>query len=132
MFKGIDHIVIAVQDLDEGIKKYEAIYGVPASDRAEHPEAGFNNAYFRLEGGSYLELVAPTNETGPVGRRVAASGEGVYLMAMAVDDIDATLADLRSKSIRLVGDPGEGNPVKGQVFVHPSASGGILTQIVQR
>jgi hypothetical protein len=53
-------------------------------------------------------------------------------MAMAVDDIDATLADLRSKSIRLVGDPGEGNPVKGQVFVHPSATGGILTQLVQR
>jgi hypothetical protein len=53
-------------------------------------------------------------------------------MAMAVDDIDATLADLRAKEVRLVGDPGEGNPVKGQLFVHPSFTGGVLTQLVQR
>jgi methylmalonyl-CoA epimerase len=130
LFKGIDHVVIAVKDLDESIAKYETIYEIQASDRGERP--GFINAFFHLPGGSYVELVAPTDETGPVGRRLAASGEGVYLMAMAVDDVDATLADLRSKNVRLVGDPGEGNPVKGQVFVHPSFTGGVLTQLVQR
>jgi methylmalonyl-CoA/ethylmalonyl-CoA epimerase len=132
MFRGIDHVVIAVKDLEAGIAQYEALYGVPATDRGEPPGAGFKNAYFRFGGDSYLELVAPTNDTGPVGRRVAASGEGVYLVAMRVDDLDATLADLRSKGIRLIADPGPGVAVRGQVFVHPAAAGGVLTQLVQR
>ncbi len=50
---------------------------------------------------------------------------------MRVDDIDATLADLRAKDVRLIVDPGEGNEVKGQVFVHPAATGGVLMQLVQ-
>lgn len=132
MFRGIDHVVIAVKDLEAGIAQYEALYGVPATDRGEPPGAGFKNAYFRFGGDSYLELVAPTNDTGPVGRRVAASGEGVYLVSMRVDDLDATLADLRSKGIRLIGDPGPGVAARGQVFVHPAAAGGVLTQLVQR
>ena len=58
------------------------------------------------------------------------TGGGVYLLAMAVEDIDATLADLRSEGVRLIGDPGEGNAVQGQVFVHPSETGGVLMQLV--
>ena len=75
-------------------------------------------------------LVQPTDETGPVARHVERTGGGVYLLAMAVEDIDATLADLRSQGLRLIGDPGEGNPVQGQVFVHPAETGGVLMQLV--
>ncbi len=132
MFKGVDHVVIAVKDLEASIKNYEAIYGVPATDLGEPQGAGFKNAHFRFDGGSYLELVSPTNDTGPVGRRVEASGDGVYLVAMQVDDLEKTLTDLRGKGIRLIGDPGPGNSPRGQVFVHPSATGGVLTQLVQR
>jgi methylmalonyl-CoA epimerase len=132
MFKGIDHIVIAVKDLDAAIKQYEGIYGVQATERGEPPGAGFTNAFFRFGGPSYVELVSPTNDSGPVGRRVASGGEGVYLVAMGVDDLQATLADLRSKGVRLIGDPGPDKPVAGQVFIHPSATGGVLTQLVQR
>ena len=64
--------------------------------------------------------------------RLAEQGEGVHLVAMKVDSIDATLTRLRDAGIRLVGDPGAGNPVKGQVFIHPSVTGGVLTQIVER
>ena len=131
MFKGVDHVVIAVKDLEASIKNYETIFGIAATERGEPADAGFKNAYFRL-GDTYVELVSPTNETGPVGRRVAASGDGVYLVAMRVDDVDATVADLRGKGVRLIGDPGPGNPVRGQVFIHPQAAGGVLTQIVQR
>ncbi len=132
MFKGIDHVVIAVKDLDEGIKKYQAIYGIQATEIGEPPGAGFKNCYFRFGGDNYVELVAPTNDDGPVGRRVSQSGEGVYLMAMAVDNLAATLDDLRSKGVRLIGDPGPGNAPRGQVFVHPAATGGVLTQLVQK
>lgn len=130
-FKGVDHVVIAVKDLDESIAQFEKVYGVKATDVGEPPGAGFRNAYFRF-GPSYLELVAPTNESGPVGRRVAASGEGVYLLAMQVDDLEHAVAELRTSGVRLVGDPGPGKPITGQVFIHPSAAGGVLTQLVQR
>ncbi|HZQ36411.1 MAG TPA: VOC family protein [Dehalococcoidia bacterium] len=131
MFKGVDHVVIAVKDLEAAIKQYETIFGIEATDRGEPPGAGFKNAFFRF-GPSYVELVSPTNEQGPVGRRVAASGDGVYLMALAVDDLPATLNELRAKGVRLLGDPGPDKPVSGQVFIHPGSANGVLTQLVQR
>ncbi len=131
MFKGVDHIVIAVKDLDAGIQQFQKTYGVQATEIGEPQGAGFKNAYFRFEE-SYLEIVAPTSDTGPVGKRVAASGEGVYLIALKVDDVERTVQELRDKGVRLVGDPGPGNPIKGQIFIHPSAAGGVLTQLVQR
>ena len=71
-------------------------------------------------------------DKGPIAKRLADLGEGVHLVAMKVDDLEKTVAELREKGIRLVGDPGPGNPIKGQVFVHPSVTGGVLTQLVQR
>jgi methylmalonyl-CoA/ethylmalonyl-CoA epimerase len=131
MIKGVDHVVIAVKDLEASITQFESIYGVQATDHGEPPGAGFKNAYFRF-GPSYVELVSPVSEQGPVAKRVATSGDGVYLMALAVDDLPATLDELRAKGVRLLGDPGPGKPVTGQVFIHPGAAGGVLTQLVQR
>jgi methylmalonyl-CoA/ethylmalonyl-CoA epimerase len=131
MFKGVDHVVIAVKDLDAAIAQYETIYGIKATDIGEPPGAGFRNAYFRMPD-SYLELVSPNSDQGPVARRVAASGDGPYLVAMRVDDLPAALAELRSKGVRLLGDPGPDKPVTGQVFIHPASAGGVLTQLVQR
>lgn len=130
MFKGVDHVVIAVKDLDAAVGRYEAIYGAPVSERRELAAAGMKMAFFRQQG-SYVELVSNIDDKGPIAKRLADRGEGVHLIAMKVDDLDATLVDLRGKGVRLVGDPGAGNPVVGQVFIHPSETGGVLTQIVQ-
>ena len=131
MFKGVDHVVIAVKDLDASVGQYESIYGTSVSDRSEAPAAGMKMAFFRF-GDSYLELVSNVGDEGPIARRLANQGEGVHLVAMKVDNLEATIADLRSKGVRLVGDPGEGNPITGQIFIHPSVTGGVLTQIVER
>jgi methylmalonyl-CoA epimerase len=131
MFKGVDHVVVAVKDLDASVARYETIYGAPVSDRAEAPAAGMKMAFFRFPD-SYVELVSNIDDQGPIAKRLEERGEGVHLVAMKVDDIDKTLETLRAGGIRLVGDPGPGNPVKGQVFIHPSMTGGVLTQIVQR
>jgi methylmalonyl-CoA epimerase len=131
MFKGLDHLVVAVKDIDAAVARYETIYGAPVSDRSENAAAGMKMAFFRFEG-SYVELVSNLGDEGPIARRLADRGEGVHLVAMKVDNLEETLADLRAKGVRLVGDPGAGSPVRGQVFVHPSETGGVLTQLVQR
>ena len=131
MFKGIDHVVVAVKDLDAAVRNYETLYGVAVSERREAPAAGMKMAFFRFAD-SFMELVSNIDDQGPIAKRLAERGEGVHLIAMQVDDIDKAVAELRDKGVRLVGDPGPGNPVKGQVFVHPSFTGGVLTQLVQR
>ena len=65
MFKGVDHVVVAVKDLDAAVKSYEAIYGVPVSDRSEAAAAGMRMAFFQF-GGSYVELVSNLGEEGPI------------------------------------------------------------------
>lgn len=130
MFKGVDHVVVAVKDLDAAVDRYETIFGQAVSERREAPAAGMKMAFFRFPA-SFVELVSNIDGTGPIAKRLAERGEGVHLIAMKVDDVDKAVAELREKGVRLVGDPGPGNPVKGQVFVHPSETGGVLTQIVQ-
>ena len=131
MFSGVDHVVIAVKDLPAAIGRYETIYDMKVSDQSENAAAGMAMAFFRF-GDSYLELVTATAETGPIAKRLGDTGEGVHLVAMKVDNLEKTLDRLRDAGIRLVGDPGAGNPVKGQVFLHPAMTGGVLTQLVQR
>jgi methylmalonyl-CoA epimerase len=131
MFKGVDHVVVAVKDLDAAVGRYEALYGVPVSDRSEAPAAGMKMAFFRFPD-SYVELVSNLGEDGPIAKRLADRGEGVHIIAMKVDNLEKAVEELRGKGVRLVGDPGPGNLIKGQIFVHPAETGGVLTQIVER
>lgn len=128
MFEAVDHVVISVSDLDEGIAQYETILGMPVSRTGEPEGAGFKNAFFDFAASS-VELVCPTNEDGPVGKHLGRTGGGMYLMALRVDDVEATVREMRGRGVPLIGDPGEGNPITGQVFVHPKAAGGVLVQI---
>jgi len=130
MFKGVDHVVIAVKDLDTAVGNYEKIYDTSVSERRDAAAAGMTMAFFRF-GDSYIELVSNVGDQGPIAKRLAEQGEGVHLVAMKVENLEETVADLRKKGVRLVGDPGEGNPIKGQIFIHPSVTGGVLTQLVQ-
>lgn len=130
MFLGIDHIVISVPEMDAGLEQYQTMFGREVSRTGEPEGAGMKTAHFDFEH-TTVELVQPTDENGPVGRQVERNGYGVYLLAMRVDDIQATLTDLRAKGVRLVGDPGEGEEVRGQVFVHPASAGGVLMQLVE-
>lgn len=131
MFAGIDHVVIAVKDLEAAVSTYETIFGKTVSDRKEIAESSMRMAYFRFDD-SYVELVSSIGDEGPIAKRLAGAGEGVHIVAMKVADLAATVAHLRDKGLRLVGDPGPDKPITGQVFIHPSVTGGVLTQIVQQ
>lgn len=129
MFLGIDHVVISVPDMEAGLEQYQAIFGREVDRRGEPPGAGFLTAHFDFPD-TTVELVQPTNDDGPVARHVERGG-GMYLLAMRVEDLAATLNELRSQGVQLIGDPGEGNEVTGQVFVHPRSAGGVLMQLVE-
>jgi methylmalonyl-CoA/ethylmalonyl-CoA epimerase len=132
MVHKIDHVVMVVNDLNEGMAQYEKTLGIKPSRTGEQPQEGFKNAIYDLPGGGFLELIQPTDAIGPVAKGLAARGEGVYLVALAVDDLAAEVAAMRQRGVRLIGDPGPGQPITGRVFVHPRDTKGVLMQLVQR
>jgi methylmalonyl-CoA/ethylmalonyl-CoA epimerase len=91
MFKGVDHVVIAVKDIETSIKNYENIYGAEVSDRSESPAAGMTMAFFRFDD-SYIELVSNVGDEGPIAKRLANLGEGVHLVATRAFVSSATRA----------------------------------------
>ena len=132
MFKGIHHFVVAVENLEEAAAQYAMIFDVPVPPFGDAPARGFKNAVFDF-GDTQVELITPFDETGPVARRISTSGEGPYMLAMSVDSIDTTVAHLREKGVRLIGDPGEGKPLdKAQIFIHPQSANGLLIRIAER
>jgi methylmalonyl-CoA/ethylmalonyl-CoA epimerase len=132
MVQKIDHVVIAVNDLNEGIAQYEKTFGLKPSRTGERPDDGFKSAFYDLPGGGFVELIQPTDATGPVAKGLAARGEGVYLVALAVEDIDSEVAAMRERGVRLIGDPGPGQSISRMVFVHPRETKGVLVQLTPR
>ena len=118
-----DHLVVRVQDIDEGIATYRDKVGLEL-DRTDESEAlGIKQAFFNLPGGGFIEVVAPIDENSAVGKALEGRGEGIHTVAFAVDDLAATCAAMKAGGARLIG---EGGP---QVFVHPKSTHGVLLQL---
>jgi methylmalonyl-CoA/ethylmalonyl-CoA epimerase len=113
MITGVDHIVIATEDLKQAITRLGLTYGTPVSDRGEPTGAGSKKVSFRFSEG-YVEVVAPTSEVGLVVRRIAQSGEGVYVLAPRVDELEKAVRELRVRGESLVGDPEPRNSTWGR------------------
>lgn len=124
--KGVDHIVVRVKDFDEGIETWRDKLGLEMERTAESAALGIKQAFFQFDNGGFLEVVAPLNDESAVGKAVASRGEGLHTLAMAVDDLEATVKDLQDKGVQLIG---VGSP---QVFVHPKSANGILVQLTER
>ncbi len=128
-FKGVDHVVVAVRDFEAAVSRYETIYGMSVTTRSE--EGVMLMAFFRFAD-TYTVLVASTDGTGPIGAWIEARGESVWIVAMKVDDITATVAALRAKGVKMIGDPGAGVPVTGRLFIDADETRGYLMQLIQR
>ena len=123
---GVDHVVIRVKDIDQGISNWRDKFGMELERTAESEALGIKQAFFPMANGGFIEIVAPTSDESAVGRAVESRGEGLHTLAMEVDDIDATVKDLESKGVQLIG---VGGP---QVFIHPKSANGILIQLTPR
>ena len=123
MICGIDHIVIAVNDIEHGIETWRDKLGIALSHRANHPDAGLEIAFFCLDDGTFLELVSPTSDQSPLNEFLQDKGEGVHLLSLQVDDLDRTVADLLEKGVAL---DGVGSP---RVVIRPESASGIPIQL---
>ena len=131
MFGRIDHIGVAVEDLDAAIALHEEAYGMEVVHRETVPEQGVEAVLLDV-GENHVELLAPLGPETPVARFLAKKGPGLHHVAYQVVDIDAALAELRSAGLRLIDEsPRTGIRASRVAFLHPSATGGVLTEIVE-
>ena len=131
MFGLIDHVGIAVSDLDRAIALYEGTFGMPMVHRETVEQQGVEAVLLDV-GDGHVELLAPLSDDTPVGRFLARRGPGLHHVAYAVEDIDTTLGALREQGVRLI-DEAPRTGIRGSrvAFLHPAGAGGVLTEIVQ-
>jgi len=131
MFGRIDHIGVAVADLDAAIALHVEVYGLELVHRETIEEQGVEAVLLDV-GENHVELLAPLGDDTPVGRHLAKRGPGLHHVAYQVDDIEATLRGLREAGVRLIDEsPRVGIRGSKVAFLHPSASGAVLTELVQ-
>ena len=127
MHKWIDHVVVRVEDLDEAIEHYTSRLGFTVTEPPkDQPNLGLRRAILGLgASGTFIELAEPLGEKSAIGDAIGKRGEGVHLIALAVDDLAAAKADLEKRGARII-EAGH------QVFLHPKAGHGVMYQLIER
>ena len=131
MFARVDHIGVAVDDLEAAIALHEGAYGMALVHREVVDEQGVEAVLLDV-GENHVELLRPLAEESPVGRFLAKRGPGLHHIAYQVTDVQAALAELRARGLQLIDEtPRTGVRGSRVAFLHPAASCGVLTEIVQ-
>ncbi|MEX2554239.1 MAG: methylmalonyl-CoA epimerase [Actinomycetota bacterium] len=131
MFDRVDHVGIAVKDLETAIAFYEAAFGVKLAHRETVEEQGVEEAMFRV-GESWIQLLRPLGPNTPVGKYIEKRGEGVHHIGYGVSDLKAVLEHLKGEGMQLIdAEPRRGSRGSMVAFVHPKSVGGVLVELVQ-
>jgi methylmalonyl-CoA epimerase len=131
VFGRIDHIGVAVEDLDEAIELYRSAFRM-AEQHRETVEAFGVEAVLLEVGDGHVELLKPLSPDTGVGKFLAKNGPGLHHVAYQTDDIDAALEAVRAAGLRLIDEqPRTGIRNSRVAFLHPKATGGVLTELVQ-
>ena len=133
LFTHIDHVGIAVPDLDEAIAFYRDTFGMETVHRETNEEQGVEEAMVAVgDSGSCIQLLAPLNESSTIAKFLERSGPGLQQLAYRVTDVDAVCAVLRERGVRLLYDaPRRGTSDSRVNFVHPKDAGGVLVELVE-
>jgi methylmalonyl-CoA/ethylmalonyl-CoA epimerase len=133
MLTRIDHVGLAVRDLDQAIAFYARTFDVHVVHEEVNEEQGVREAMLAVgASGSCIQLLAPLRPDSPIGKFLERDGEGIQQVAYGVDDIDAVTADLRGRGVRLLYDePKRGTAGSRVNFVHPKDAMGVLVELVQ-
>lgn len=127
MHKWIDHIVVRVENLDEAIGHYTNRLGFTVTEPVEdQPELGLRRVILGLgSSGTFIELCEPLGEKSDIRNSLEKRGEGVHLVALAVDDLATAKADMEARGARVI-------QAGNQVFLHPKEGHGIMYQLIER
>ena len=133
LFTAIDHVGVAVPDLDEAIAFYRDTYGMTLAHEEVNEEQGVREAMMAVgDSGSCIQLLAPLNEQSTIAKFLDSKGPGIQQMAYRVTDVEAVSAILRERGVRLLYDvPKRGTSGSRVNFIHPKDAGGVLVELVE-
>src|SRR6185312_15226073 len=133
LFTAIDHVGVAVRDLDDAIAFYESAFGMRLAHQEVNEEQGVREAMVAVgDSGSCIQLLAPIDESSTIAKFLDRSGPGLQQLAYRVTDVEQVSALLRERGIRLLYDaPKRGTADSRINFIHPKDAGGVLVELVQ-
>jgi len=126
MIKGIDHLGIAVENIDEVLAVLREAFGADELTRKEYPQLQQISSIVSIRGGN-LELMEPTGADGPVGQFMKNSRGGLHHFSVLCDDLEALVSDLENKGFKIIGKMFEG-PDR-VAFIHPKSAKGLLIEL---
>ncbi len=127
----VEHIGIAVKDLDEAVPFYEQLLGKACEKIEEVPDQKVKTAFFKV-GETKIELLASTDTEGPIGKFIEKKGEGLHHIAFSVKDIRERLKEAEANGIRLIDkEPRKGAEGLDIAFLHPKSTRGVLTELCE-
>jgi methylmalonyl-CoA/ethylmalonyl-CoA epimerase len=130
--KKIEHIGIAVKNLDEAITFYENVLGLKCYKVEEVKDQKVKTAFLKV-GEIKIELLETTDPEGPIGKFIEKKGEGIHHIAFAVDDTNASLNEVKNKKIKLIDESGRKGAEDFQIaFLHPKSTFGVLMEFCQQ
>jgi methylmalonyl-CoA/ethylmalonyl-CoA epimerase len=134
----IDHVGIAVTNLDEAIERYRATFGLAVVAVETNPAQGVREAMLKISSSdvatpsSYVQLLEPLGPDTPVGKFLARRGEGIHHIGYGVEDVAAAMEILTQQGIRVLDErPRHGSLGASIAFIHPKDLNGVLTELVQ-
>jgi methylmalonyl-CoA/ethylmalonyl-CoA epimerase len=131
LFGRIDHIGVAVSDLDEAAELYRERFQMAEQHRETVEEQGVEAILFEV-GEGHVELIAPLSPDTGVGKFIERNGPGLHHVAYACDDIDSALGAVKEAGLRVIDEePRRGIRGSRVAFLHPKATGGVLTELVE-
>ncbi len=131
MLRRIEHIALAVSDLDEAVKHYSRVWGLEVSHRETVADQGVEEAMLPL-GESHLQLLGATDPDSTVAKFLERRGEGLHHIAYEVDDLVGALAELKAAGVPLIDEaPRRGGRGHMVAFVHPKGNHGLLVELIQ-
>lgn len=133
MLKRIDHVGLAVHDLDAAIDFYHRVFDVEVVHKEVNEEQGVREAMLAVgDSGSCIQLLAPLSPDSPIGKFLDRNGEGIQQVAYTVDDVDAVADSLRERGVRVLYEKGRRGTGGSRVnFVHPKDAMGVLIELVE-
>lgn len=133
LFIAIDHVGIAVRDLDEAIAHYRDTFGMHVAHEETNEEQGVREAMLAVgESGSHIQLLAPLDESSTIAKFIERSGPGMQQLAYRVADVEQVATILRERGVRLLYDaPRRGTSGSRVNFIHPRDAGGVLVELVE-